>query len=64
MVVVMAAVMDMGEDVPPSPSISRRKSLSMRSSSWRSLLGRKAHHTMEERMLCPGVRMHHHHHHF
>jgi hypothetical protein len=55
--------MDEEEDVPPSPSTLRRKSPSTRSSSWRSLPGREAQHTMEDRTLHPGVGMHHHHHH-
>jgi hypothetical protein len=61
MVAVAATVMDGEEGMLPSPSTLRRKSPSMRSSSWRSLLGREAQHTMEERMLHPRVGMHHHH---
>jgi hypothetical protein len=57
----MATVMDAEEVVPPSPSTSRRKSSSTRSSLWRSLPGREALQSLE-RTLHLGVRMHHHHH--
>jgi hypothetical protein len=59
----VVTVVDVEEAVPPSPLTSRRKSPSTRSSSWRSLLGKDAQHTMEDRTLHLGVRMHHHHHH-
>jgi hypothetical protein len=48
MVTAVAAVVDVEEVAPPSSSTSGRSSL------WRSLLGREAQHSMEERMLRLG----------